>query len=129
MRKIFLILILAFLAFGALQINAQESVKVKVKTQESTANGNLRIRFAELINDSRCPADVTCVWAGNAKISVRLTNRRGASKTVVLNSGMKPQSIVFSGYEIKFRDLNPRLRSNVRINPDGYVATFEVTRL
>jgi hypothetical protein len=29
--------------------------------------------YAEVVDDSRCPPDVTCVWAGNAQIRLELT--------------------------------------------------------
>ena len=30
------------------------------------------VRFAEVVEDSRCPEDVQCVWAGRAKIRVEI---------------------------------------------------------
>lgn len=30
--------------------------------------GNKSIKFLEVISDSRCPKEVTCVWAGEAKL-------------------------------------------------------------
>ena len=36
--------------------------------RERAQLGNLQIRFIGVPEDSRCPLDVECVWAGNAKI-------------------------------------------------------------
>lgn len=128
MRKIlpFLLLILVFA--GARQVPAQtgERVTVKVKEQSAAAK-QLSIKFVEMISDSRCPADLRCVWAGNAKIKIELSGK-GKSQVFELNTGMKPQSIVYGGYEIKIVALEPRIRTNVRINPDSYTATFTVTK-
>ena len=35
-------------------------------------DGALRITFDGTLNDSRCPKDVACIWAGSAKIQLRM---------------------------------------------------------
>ena len=35
--------------------------------------GNLRIRPLAVIEDSRCPLDVTCVWAGRVRVRVAVS--------------------------------------------------------
>ncbi|HZJ35679.1 MAG TPA: hypothetical protein VFD29_03560 [Gillisia sp.] len=34
--------------------------------------GDKSIRFKEVISDSRCPKDVTCIWAGEAKVLIEI---------------------------------------------------------
>ncbi len=34
--------------------------------------GNRSLRFKNVISDSRCPKDVTCIWAGEAIITVEV---------------------------------------------------------
>jgi hypothetical protein len=99
----------------------------KVQIYHEAYISGVRVKFVDLIEDSRCPTDTQCVWAGNAKITVKLS-RNGKSKIVEMNTGMEPRSIVFAGYEIKIVHLTPEPRSNVRIRKDGYVATFSVLR-
>lgn len=129
--KLFLALICTFI-FGSLQTvqaQSEQQVRVQVNQTKRVFRNDLIIKLLSPVEDSRCAVDVRCVWAGNAKINVRLTNRRGSSKVFELNSGLKPQFVRFGGYEIRFVDLNPKMRSNIRINPNGYVATLEVTRI
>ena len=129
--KALLVLILIF-AFGSLysaQAQANRQVNVQVRQTKRIPRTNLLIKFVSFIEDSRCPTDVNCITAGNAKIRVRISNSRGAVKFVELNTNLKPQSVVFSGYEIKLVDLNPKPRTNIRINPNRYTATFSVRRL
>ena len=40
---------------------------------ETTAIDGLRVRPLGLVEDSRCPADVTCVWAGRLVIRAEIT--------------------------------------------------------
>src|ERR1044072_8657255 len=46
---------------------------------------NLTLRFVTVPEDSRCPSDVTCVWAGNARVELLVTNGR-RTKSMTLNS-------------------------------------------
>lgn len=128
MRKILPILLLISLFAGFIQAKTQADNRVTVKIREQkSVDKQLSIKFVEMVSDSRCPADVRCVWAGNAKIKVELINR-GKSQIFELNTGMKPQSIVFGGYEVKIVTLEPRIRTNVRINSNAYTATFSVVK-
>lgn len=38
-----------------------------------------RLTYLRLVNDSRCPPDVQCVWAGDAEIRLRWQPARGGS--------------------------------------------------
>jgi len=50
--------------------------------------GDKSIRFKEVISDSRCPKDVTCVWAGEAKVLIEIfeKGKRINDKIVVINT-------------------------------------------
>ncbi len=130
MKNIFLGLILTLMFGGVITANAQttQQVSLRVNKQKSVMRDRLRIKFVA-VEDSRCPQDVNCVWAGNAKVTIKVTNRRGESKTFDLNTNLDAKAIKFDGYEIKLGNVTPYPRSNVRINPSGYTASFTVTKL
>ena len=102
-----------------------QEVEVQI-AHEKTFNG-VKIRFIDLLDDSRCPKGTTCVWAGNARISVQVS-KNGKKKVVELNSTRGPQAVVFEGYEFKLVKLIPEPASNIRIRKDGYVATLSVVK-
>ena len=71
-------------AFGNL-VNAQQQndstatqkveppvIVVKLPEGESYKWKNYSLTFSKMLSDSRCPRDVSCVWAGNAKVSMSL---------------------------------------------------------
>ena len=106
-------------------VKKQQEVEVQV-SHEKTFSG-FKIKFVEMIDDSRCPRDVNCVWAGNARILVQVS-KKGKSKTFELNSLLAPQAVRFEGYEFKLTRLTPEPASNIRIRKDGYVATIKVAK-
>jgi hypothetical protein len=129
MKRSIAAVLLGLVALGTLSASAirPETLKVLINKEVTTKDG-LRIAFVDLIEDSRCPKDVDCVWAGNARIKVRISPATGSAESYVLNTTTSPRSIVIDGYEIKFTALTPEPASNIRIRKDGYTATFVVTR-
>lgn len=91
----------------------------------SADNGELRVAFDAVTEDSRCPSDVQCVWAGNA--GIRLTVSIGNDTEVaIVNSTLNPQQAAFFGYSIGFRELTPYPVAQVPTDRDSYVATISI---
>jgi hypothetical protein len=45
---------------------------VTARLGEEVQLGDLRVRPVELVEDSRCPIDATCVWAGRIRLRVAI---------------------------------------------------------
>jgi hypothetical protein len=91
----------------------------------------LRIRFAEVTQDSRCPVDVTCVWAGNASVRLEVTTNGRSEESLTLNTANSPSlanEAAYEGFKVKLVGLSPAPHSKHRIAPGNYVATLVVTR-
>ena len=86
------------------------------------------ILLREIKNDSRCPTDVQCVWAGNATAVVGLSGPGETGREAMLNSAVEPRSAVVSGYIVRLTRLKPDPRSGTTIRPADYVATIEAAR-
>jgi hypothetical protein len=95
--------------------------------QEARVRGtSISIRFVEVSNESRCPSDVQCVWAGNAVVKLSLAASGAASSGASLNTTLEPRSVVFAGYRVTLTSLRPYPRSGTTIPQAAYVATLEV---
>jgi hypothetical protein len=105
-----------------------ETVKLQVNKEKVFPKSKLKVKFLSVEDDSRCPVDTNCIWAGNAKIKLRVS-KNGRTKIVELNSNLQDKAAIVEGYSIKFVHLTPEPRSNIRIDRNGYVATFEVVKL
>lgn len=134
MKTFFLTLILTLFTGGfaaptTAQAQKSQTVKVRVNQQKTIAQNGLTVKFVSLVEDSRCPADTNCVWAGNARIQVKISDRRGRSETFEMNTNLGPKGDSFGGYAVNLTSLTPIPRSNIRINRNGYTATFAISRL
>jgi hypothetical protein len=88
----------------------------------------LRIDFQRVAEDSRCPEGVNCVWAGNAKVALRVMKARRRSQTMMLNTMLNPKQGSYRGYEVRLVKLEPHPKKGVRLRRREYVATLIVTR-
>jgi len=69
-------------------------------------NGRLAVSFLARLSDSRCPANVVCVWMGDA--AVRVSARAG--RTTVereLHTGIEPHSLSVDRYTVAIVGLTP----------------------
>jgi hypothetical protein len=137
----FLIASLALVAFFVYfqPLFAQQSRRAEVMrlgqefelkiNQEATIEGeDLTVAFESVLQDGRCPEGVDCVWAGNAKIKVRLSKQKQTPGAVELNTGLNPKSSSYLDYEIKLVGLNPRPKSEKAVEPNEYKATLIVRK-
>ncbi len=129
MRKTILAVLLTLVLGSFLQAQTNQKVTVQINQQKTVAKNKLTIKFVSLIEDSRCPSDTNCIWAGNARITIKVSNGKSAAKTFELNTNLKPQTVSFAGYEIKLASLTPQPATNIRINRNGYTATFAITKI
>jgi len=123
--------LMMLLALGVLPATAAkrpETMRVQINKEKRFPRSRLSVRFVELVEDSRCPTDTNCIWAGNAKIKIRVT-ANGRSQELTLDTNGQHQAATAEGYSIKLISLTPAPRSNIRINRNGYVATFEAVKL
>ena len=103
--------------------------KLKVGQRVTLKGTRLQIKFISVANDSRCPSDVTCVWAGNAAARFQLSTGR-SQKMVTLNTSGNAtfvREVEYKGYKVKLVDLSPYPRSDRKIAPHDYVATLLVS--
>jgi hypothetical protein len=85
-----------------------------------------RVTFDAVTEDSRCPTDAVCVWAGNARVSLRVS-AAGTDSTVALNTGLEPRFLTVNRFRLELRGLIPAPRAATPTPPDAYRATLRVT--
>jgi hypothetical protein len=85
-----------------------------------------QVTFEAVPEDSRCPIDAVCVWAGNARVSLRLT-AEGKDSSIALNTGSEPRSATAGNLRLELRALAPSPRAATPTPPGDYRATLRAT--
>lgn len=129
MRTILSTLILT-LGFGIFLTADAKTGEVKLRlAQEKTAPGTaIKMKFLSVIEDSRCPEDVNCIWAGVAKIKIQLRKAGKLAREFELNTNQLDKTITFEGHEIKLAALTPHPKSGSTTNTAAYSATLAITK-
>jgi len=128
-----LLLVLLGVCAGAAQTaRVGREFKVRAGQVVMLDGGSLRLRFARVESDSRCPVDVDCVWAGNAEVLFEVGGR-GWSKgtTLGLNTNASPERPGegrYGRYTLKLVGLAPQPRSTGKIAAGRYTATLLVSK-
>jgi len=86
-----------------------DTVELSINETIHNYDKNISIRMDSVLNDSRCPSSVICVWEGNAEVRFIFThNNDETSFSLNTNVGnnFKTDSIV-NGYRIEMINLYP----------------------
>jgi len=82
----------------------------------------LRVTFVSVTEDSRCPKDALCVWAGRVVVEV-------AAGSAGEKRSLEPDDTVsVEGYRLMLVRVEPYPASDAPIGPSQYRATFVVDR-
>jgi hypothetical protein len=106
-----------------------QNFKVKYDKDVAIKGQNLKVKLDSVLEDSRCPKDVKCVWAGDAKIMLSVRRGNGEASTMELHTnGQFAQTGKYQQYVIKLVALDPYPRTSAKLKPSDYVATLLITK-
>ncbi|MCH2489990.1 MAG: hypothetical protein MK211_07555 [Flavobacteriales bacterium] len=99
MKKLVVLVTLLFVSITFAQEETPVDVPkiaVKIPLGETVQIADVTIRFVEVLEDSRCPTNVTCVWAGEARIVLEMSAANGQSerKEVTLKGQVPPSEMI-----------------------------------
>ena len=99
---------------------------VQIAAEQSAVfeGGKLEVKFTGIATDSRCPSDVTCVWAGEvvARLAVRNDGRTTQHEI------KEAQNASVGGYTITLLQVLPARSSSQPIAAADYRVTLKITR-
>ncbi|HEV7473705.1 MAG TPA: hypothetical protein VGN90_06640 [Pyrinomonadaceae bacterium] len=102
--------------------------QLKATHEVTLKSEGLRVKFVEVKDDSRCPSDVTCVWAGTANVRIEVSFRGKGRKNLTLNLMNNAAPVSYRNYKISLTGLSPYPRRDRKIEPGDYEATLLVNK-
>jgi hypothetical protein len=88
--------------------------------------GGLVVKYAALIEDSRCPADAMCAVQGEALISVVLELNGESLQAELKTGGGEAGQASLGGFTVVLQNLEPYPLASQPVAPSDTVATFVV---
>jgi hypothetical protein len=139
MKKALLILFAAIILGGARIANAQvdgpydkdptttgQSVTLGVNQSKRLFDRKLTVKVLAVVEDTRCPKDVNCVQAGNARVRVSFRKGTDPLKVVDLDLNAGQTSAMYGDYKITLTALTPYPATAAPIKRSKYMATLTV---
>ncbi len=110
--------------------DADTTVGLRVGEEQPVQGTSVSVSFTLVDGDSRCPTDVTCVWAGNAVTVLGVRSGSGPTSPYRLNTTLDPKKVQPAGqsFEIRLDSLQPSPKSGQPIPQSRYVAFLTILR-
>ncbi|MES3005558.1 MAG: IPT/TIG domain-containing protein [Patescibacteria group bacterium] len=85
----------------------------------------LQITALKIVEDSRCPTNVTCIWAGRVVVQTKLKSGVNQATINLVND----EEFVLDGYKVKIIEVTPAKTSSGQIINNGqYRITYRVIK-
>ena len=101
-----------------------QSKIVEVSIGKSAAALDVAVLPLEVLEDSRCPKGVECVWAGTVRLKARLTSGLGASTTEFTLG----TPVTTEAEKVTLIEVRPAPTAGVTITPATYVFVFKIEK-
>ena len=126
------ILLHSLAAKGSAEATLARFANLKLAVDGVAFRGDLRIQFQEVVEDSRCPEDVVCVWSGRAVIGLALWHGDAflGNYELIQGQGEDPAlaEVEVAGYAVRLIGVLPVPRSDTGpIDPASYRIVLRVT--
>ena len=105
-----------------------QEFELKINQEAAIEGEGLAVMFESVLEDSRCPEGVDCIWSGNAKIRIRSSKQKHAPAPIELDTNVGLKSYSYLDYEIKLVALKPRPKADKPVQPNEYKAALIVTK-
>jgi heat shock protein HslJ len=107
---ILLSILMLFLSFGCvgqageIMANLGQEVELKIGQTVSIEEEQIKVKFAEVVTDSRCPNGATCIWQGEVTCILDITYLDYKYRKTIIQPGLtqEPSRDVFEEYSITY---------------------------
>ena len=116
-------------------INAilNNSFQLKINQIAFIESENLKIKFLNVTEDSRCPSDVLCFWAGQATVALNIlqNGKNLGDFNLTIRAGQYDDLAVknFAKYSIKLTKIDPYPEHPQEIEISNYIVKLIVSKL
>ncbi|MGD8553949.1 MAG: hypothetical protein PVJ32_00800 [Anaerolineales bacterium] len=130
MRKRHILALLAFMIAGCVSsppnpagVALGEQFQLAYGQSVDIREAGFGIEFVAVVEDSRCAEGAVCVWEGNARVEISVSNIDAS-----LNTTLEPRQVSHQGYLIRLLAVNPYPVLGEQIEPEDYVIALIVTK-
>ena len=110
-------------------LTAPQELTLAYGEERSVGGSVLMVSFVRVVEDSRCPVDVVCVWEGNAQIELGIRMGMGPTFPLQMNTTLAPRFTDWNDIRVTLLELLPQPRADDPPRPEGYTARIRLEPL
>jgi hypothetical protein len=112
----------------AAQDAAQTVVTLRIGESITPPGSTSVVTVTDVSDDSRCPADANCVWAGDATVTLRIQPAKGPAETAALHLNRPDaRSATAAGLHLSLERLEPEPQAGRPIERGRYLAAIVIS--
>ena len=115
-----------------LSIELDQPFTISTGQRAQLAEAEINLTFPEVLEDSRCPSNVQCAEAGQARILLNVSQRDQTPASLEMNTNppLKLDVITYENFQIRLLELTPYPEDiEQQIAAEAYEAKLEITLL
>jgi hypothetical protein len=103
---------------------------LKYNTTASLEEGDLRLTFTDIPEDSRCPEGVDCFQAGQVRVGVEVSTGNDTKAVEYTREAKQKGNVTqtVSGFKIHLLEVSPYPKKNQKIKPEEYTLRLAVRK-
>ncbi len=101
-----------------------DKIILRAKLNQTVERLGLSVTPLQVLEDSRCPVDVQCIWAGRVRLKAEILSGAGTSE-MILETGTPVTSETKT---ILLKDVSPSPKAGKKISPENYEFVFEISK-
>lgn len=121
MKPAILLASLSLLLGGCVSYSVKDDGVTRARIGQTANFGTVAITPLEVLEDSRCPAGVQCVWAGRVRVKARIDTRGSSTEQEIVLGEAVPAG---TG-TLHFIDVRPAIESGRTIWTEDYRFGFD----
>ena len=112
-----------------LEVGLGEEVSLAVGQSASITGEDLEIKFRQVVGDSRCATDVTCIWEGEVTVGIEITDAGSTQLMTLTQPGPREtySTKSYTEYTLTFK-VQPYPEAEVQISMVDYRLLLTVSR-
>lgn len=104
---------------------SEKSFILEAKIGEMKSGLDVSVTPISVVEDSRCPSDVTCIQAGTVRVKIKILSGLGESEMIATLNGTP---ITTEVEQIELVEVTPYPNSKTKINVSDYVFKFKISK-
>ena len=127
--RLILVLIGTLTLLTACGVSLGEEFLLKIGHSAVIRGEDLKISFEQVLEESRCPRNVTCVWEGRVVVVVEICKNGTSHQMELIQPGLTDQAITayYEDYALRF-SVEPYPEEGSDISRDDYRLRLTISK-